>query len=413
MGSIFKCLKNLFRRPPWPKLNFPVTGFETISEECLLEEERLPSFRKTDYYPVNIGDVFASRYQVVGKLGFGVTSTVWLARDLPMRKYATLKIYRRYQEDAKESEIYKALRDGDTKHWGYQHIRTAQNTFKIARPGGDHLCLVQEPMGDSLSFFQSRIANRRFSVELLRMSLVKLFLALDYLHNECKLVHTDIKLDNIFLSISDKGILEDFVKEEMSNPSARKLGEYPVYASRGFKYPNGFGDIKLGDFGAAERGDKKQTHGVQPAQIRCPEILFDRGWSYPADIWNVGVLVWELYENKIMFSGQHPDGSGYAALAHAAEMIAVLGPPPKEWLADDPRNSQVFDAEGQWIGQVPVPTDRKLEDREENLTGDEQKEFLDFMRCMLQWRPEDRMTANQLVGHPWLKAKELLGIVPS
>ncbi|KAM0740049.1 hypothetical protein ACQRIT_005233 [Beauveria bassiana] len=34
------------------------------------------------YYPVQIGQVFADRYQVVGKLGFEATSTVWLAHDL-------------------------------------------------------------------------------------------------------------------------------------------------------------------------------------------------------------------------------------------------------------------------------------------------------------------------------------------
>ncbi len=31
---------------------------------------------------LQISDDFRARYQVVGKLGFGATSTVWLARDL-------------------------------------------------------------------------------------------------------------------------------------------------------------------------------------------------------------------------------------------------------------------------------------------------------------------------------------------
>ncbi len=34
------------------------------------------------YYPVQIGETFRACYQVIGKLGFGATSTVWLARDL-------------------------------------------------------------------------------------------------------------------------------------------------------------------------------------------------------------------------------------------------------------------------------------------------------------------------------------------
>lgn len=39
-------------------------------------------FDAGDYYPVQIGDFYKhDRYQVVGKLGFGVSSTVWLAAD--------------------------------------------------------------------------------------------------------------------------------------------------------------------------------------------------------------------------------------------------------------------------------------------------------------------------------------------
>lgn len=48
----------------------------------MLEEERITGFSKNVLCPVNISDVFASRYQIVAKLGYGVTSTVWLARDL-------------------------------------------------------------------------------------------------------------------------------------------------------------------------------------------------------------------------------------------------------------------------------------------------------------------------------------------
>lgn len=61
---------------------FPTSGFETVNASKILDEERFEEFKKGQYYPVNIGDVYRSKYQVVGKLGFGVTSTVWLARDL-------------------------------------------------------------------------------------------------------------------------------------------------------------------------------------------------------------------------------------------------------------------------------------------------------------------------------------------
>lgn len=57
-------------------------GTVSIPTSEKVEEETIPGYVATRYYPVRIGQVFRNRYQVVGKLGFGITSTVWLARDL-------------------------------------------------------------------------------------------------------------------------------------------------------------------------------------------------------------------------------------------------------------------------------------------------------------------------------------------
>lgn len=65
-----------------PPRKFPTSGFVTLDATKNIEEENLPSYVPEDYYPVYIGEVFGFRYQVVGKLGFGVNSTVWLCRDL-------------------------------------------------------------------------------------------------------------------------------------------------------------------------------------------------------------------------------------------------------------------------------------------------------------------------------------------
>ena len=82
MGSLCTWLNSLFQRPPWPAIAFPDHGFEIIEDSVIVEEESRPNFEDGDFYPVLIGDVLDSRYQVAGKLGFGVSSTVWLARDM-------------------------------------------------------------------------------------------------------------------------------------------------------------------------------------------------------------------------------------------------------------------------------------------------------------------------------------------
>jgi serine/threonine-protein kinase SRPK3 len=66
----------------WKPLVFPSQGFVRLPTDTKVEEETLPGYVASRYYPVQIGEVFRARYQIVGKLGFGATSTVWLARDL-------------------------------------------------------------------------------------------------------------------------------------------------------------------------------------------------------------------------------------------------------------------------------------------------------------------------------------------
>ncbi|CAN9350275.1 unnamed protein product [Alternaria alternata] len=352
---MFKLAKSLFRRQPWPQLKFPTSGFEVVSDAVTFEEEQLEEFHRGIYCPVNIGDVFASKYQVVGKLGFGVTSTVWLARDLHHHAYTSLKVFTREGIDEDEYNMYSILSKGNASHPGYNHVRTALDLFSIPRQGGDHRCLVQKPMWDSFKDLLNRNPAHRFTDELLRAGLSQVFLALDYLHTEAKIIHTDIKADNIFIEIEDQDILKAFVDAEMTNPSPRKVVDgKPIYATRQFELPKEYGRVVLGDFGSAVRGDKPQIHDAQPDVYRCPEVMLKTEWGYPADIWNVGAML------------------------------------TKELL-------------GNWIAEINIPQGLTLEKSEEKLDGEKKEEFLRFVTCMLQWRPEDRWTAKESLGHLWIR----------
>lgn len=61
---------------------FPRSGWVIIDPSIPIEEESIPTYRPEKFYPVYIGEVFNDRYQVVGKLGYGSSTTVWLGRDL-------------------------------------------------------------------------------------------------------------------------------------------------------------------------------------------------------------------------------------------------------------------------------------------------------------------------------------------
>lgn len=100
-------------------------------------------------------------------------------------------------------------------------------------------------------------------------------------------------------------------------------------------------------------------------------------------------------------------------------MINLLGPPPKE-LLDRARFAEKFFDEhgrrpvadytladsrlhipGSFVPDFEVPR-TSLEEEEENLEGEEQSSFLRFIRRMLQWLPEDRKSAKELLEDPWL-----------
>lgn len=66
-------------KTPLVPLAFPTTGFEVLDSSDLIEEELLRDYNPERYYPARIGEIFKHRYPIIGKLGFGVTSTVWLA----------------------------------------------------------------------------------------------------------------------------------------------------------------------------------------------------------------------------------------------------------------------------------------------------------------------------------------------
>lgn len=62
--------------------DFSNPEFHTISHQQLVEEEKLPEYDPEEFCPIEIGQVCRSKYQVVGKLGYGGSSTVWLCRSL-------------------------------------------------------------------------------------------------------------------------------------------------------------------------------------------------------------------------------------------------------------------------------------------------------------------------------------------
>lgn len=65
-----------------PIRRFPDNGFNVIDSTTKVEEEKWSWYSSEAFYPARIGELLHSRYQIIGKLGYGGHSTTWLCRDL-------------------------------------------------------------------------------------------------------------------------------------------------------------------------------------------------------------------------------------------------------------------------------------------------------------------------------------------
>jgi serine/threonine protein kinase len=88
-----------------------------------------------------------------------------------------------------ELQVGKRLASANLSHKGILYLQTVIEGFEVEGPNGIHICLVFEPMRETLSLFQSRLKQKRFPLELMKMYLVCLLNSLDYLHSECHVIH--------------------------------------------------------------------------------------------------------------------------------------------------------------------------------------------------------------------------------
>ncbi|KAM3431985.1 hypothetical protein NHJ13734_007062 [Beauveria thailandica] len=409
MSLICRAWSRLFGHgaPLQPRI-FANPNFVRIPADVQVEEEALPDYLPARYYPMRIGEVLVDRYQVVGKLGFGASSTVWLAHDLHQRRHVALKVFIRSQAlgDSVGNEIamFKRMEQRKSSHPGRSAVRTLLDSFRLDGPEGEHLVLAHPPLWRSIEVAIRRTSPRRLPASGLRYVLKDLLLALEYLHDECQIIHTDIKADNIMFSIKDSSVFTEFEEEEMNNPCPRKEVEgRTIYTSRALKSTGLVGPPVLCDFGSAVFGDAQNIECVQPHIYRAPEVTLEAPWDYKIDIWNVGCMIWDIFEGKQLFYAVDPEHKAYRRRAHLAEIVALLGPPPQDLLTRGRLASKFFSDQGTYAAGLDLPRYTSLEEQETLLTGDDKKQFLEFMRKMLQWSPERRSTARELFQDAWLQ----------
>jgi len=191
------------------------------------DDEGEDGYRKGGYHPVQLNEIYNRRYRVLGKLGWGHFSTVWLCEDLQRKDdspvYVAMKVQKsatHYTEAAcdeielltlaaqskakpewSESRVPDSTPDDPSK-WIPKYTGVVQllDYFEHHGPHGKHVCMVFETMGPNVLALIKKYNFKGVPMEVVRKVTLHTLIGLDYLHRVCGIIHTDLKPENVLVT---------------------------------------------------------------------------------------------------------------------------------------------------------------------------------------------------------------------
>ncbi|XP_076859846.1 SRSF protein kinase 1a [Brachyhypopomus gauderio] len=171
------------------------------------EQEDPNDYCKGGYHHVKIGDFYNGKYHVIRKLGWGHFSTVWLAWDIQGKRFVAMKVVKsaeHYTETAlDEIKLLRSVRNTDPDDPNREMVVQLLDDFKISGVNGTHVCMVFEVLGHHLLKWIIKSNYQGLPLPCVRSIIRQVLQGLDYLHTKCKIIHTDVKPENILMSVDE------------------------------------------------------------------------------------------------------------------------------------------------------------------------------------------------------------------
>ncbi|CAO2206531.1 unnamed protein product [Urochloa humidicola] len=331
-------------------------------------------------YAYRLGESLGGRYEITAALGNGVFSRVVRAKDHKAQKgdpeMVAIKIIRNndtmYRAGKQEVEILEKLARADLQD--KRHCVRFISNFRYR----NHLCLVLESLHMNLRELLKKFGrNIGLKLAAVRIYAKQIFIALKHL-KDCKVLHCDIKPDNILVN------------------EAKNV-------------------LKLCDFGNAMLAGKNEVTPYLVSRFyRAPEIILGLPYDHPVDMWSVGCCLYELCTGKVLFQGK---SNNEMLRLH----MELKGPFPKKMLSKGAFTMQHFNQGLNFHATDKDPVTNKIVRRLilnikpkgigsyiSNIPGEDPKavsSFKNLLDKIFALEPAKRLTVEEALLHPFITGK--------
>ena len=162
-------------------------------------------------------------------------------------------------------------------------------------------------------------------------------------------------------------------------------------------------EVKICDIGNACWFDYHFSTIIQTRQYRSPEVLIGVNYNETSDIWSLACIVFELVTGDFLFQPEKGD-TFTKNDDHVARFIYTLGKMPKNFAKRGEYYNKFFTKEGK-LRRIKNRKFIGLKDilvKKYHFKEFEAQALTDFLLPMLEYYPERRASARELLRHPWL-----------
>lgn len=193
-------------------------------------------------------------------------------------------------------------------------------------------------------------------------------------------------------------------RQQSPNPKKKEGEEGSKQTKRGPLLDENV-QVKIVDLGNGCWTYHHFTPEIQTRQYRSPEVIIGLDYGTSADVWSFACTIFEMITGDFLFEprkGHYFDKDD----DHLAQMMELLGQMPKNLALAGRHSKRFFDKTGhlrkiRGLHYWPL---KKVLMEKYRIKEEEAQLLSDFLLPMLDWNPDRRATAQQMLNHPWLNA---------